>query len=71
MSMVEEARGGEGLPESAGEVVGDRGDAARNRRSLGAERGRRVRGNGEEGQAFNRAWSQRGLSGALTRIDAS
>ena len=36
VSVVEEARGGEGLPESAGKAVGDRDNVASNTDSLGA-----------------------------------
>ena len=58
--MVEEERGGEGLPELLRQLFGDGGGASSNCSSLGAEREWRVRGKEEETLAINRPWSQRG-----------
>lgn len=50
--VLEEARCGEGLPESAGEVVGDSGCEGRNSAAWGHARVRRLGENGEERQAL-------------------
>ena len=65
MSMVEEARGGEGLPESAEEVVGDRAARGEIGAAWGRAWGRRQRGNRGESLAFKGAWLLRVMVASL------
>ena len=67
--LVNEARGGVESPELAGDGGRSSEGVWRNSSSLGAERGRRVRGNGEEARAFKRVWSGGIDHAALKRID--
>ena len=67
--MLGEARGGAGSPELAGDGGRSSEGVWRNSSSLGAERGRRVRGNGEEAREFKRVWLGGIDHAALKRID--
>ena len=66
--MLGEARGGKVRPESSPELVGDSGGVGRNSAAWGRAWVRRQRGKREEMLAFKCAWSQRGITAAITRI---
>ena len=68
--VLEEARGGVGLPESSSERRRTVGGVERNCRSLVAPVGWRPGAKREEREAINTAWSRREINAALRRIQS-
>ena len=67
--LVNEAWEGRVWPALRDKLVGDGGGAEEIGDSLGAERRSCLGKNDEEGEAFKGAWSMRGITQALWRID--